>query len=194
MRSYEETGLLYFDGHTDLNTPATSASGILDSMGVAHMIGEPGTADELSHIGSRFPLLPANKIVLFGYNQNEINEIEHGVLARHGLIHYPLANIQRSVCIAAARALSQIEQRSERFILHFDVDAIDFTDFPIADVPQFSGGLSLRDALACLSVFASSPKFSALTIAEVNPDHMDEEGVLAARFVSDLADVLAEKH
>ena len=49
-----DIGLLYFDGHVDLNTPLTSVSGILDSMGVAHMIGEQGTVEELSHIGNRF--------------------------------------------------------------------------------------------------------------------------------------------
>jgi arginase len=53
-----ELGLLYVDGHVDLNTPLTSPSGILDSMGVAHMIAEEGTAEGLSQVGPRFPLMP----------------------------------------------------------------------------------------------------------------------------------------
>lgn len=32
LRHEKDLGLLYFDGHVDLNTPATSTSGILDSM------------------------------------------------------------------------------------------------------------------------------------------------------------------
>jgi len=190
IRFHEDVGLIYFDGHTDLNTPLTSTSGILDSMGVAHMIGEYGTAEELSHIGERFPLLPPERIVLFGYNPREINRSEHEVLARGQLRHYPSIEVERNAVAVAAEARSLLEQRAGRFVLHLDVDAIDFTDMPLADAPQFSRGLSFENVVACLRVFASSPKFAGLTIAEVNPDHADEEGLIIERFVSSLVDVL----
>jgi hypothetical protein len=48
--------LLYLDGDIDLNTPTTSRSGILDGMGIAHDLGMG--AEELSHIGPCYPLLP----------------------------------------------------------------------------------------------------------------------------------------
>lgn len=191
-RAGADVGLLYFDGHTDLNTPATTPSGILDGMGVAHMIGEPGAAEELSLIGPRFPLLPADKLVLFGYNPRESNETEQEVSARHRLLGYPLADVQRDVRAAAAEALAQIERRAERFVIHFDVDVMDFTDFPIANVPQFTGGLSFKDTFTCLRIFTASAKFCGLIVTEINPDHADEEGALAERFVNGLAEVLAE--
>jgi arginase len=53
-----ELGLLYVDGHADLNTPLTNPSGILDSMGVAHMVAEEGTAEELSRVGHAIPYCP----------------------------------------------------------------------------------------------------------------------------------------
>ena len=74
--------------------------------------------------------------------------------------------------------------------MHFDVDVIDFTDLPVADVPQFSQGLMFRDVMACLTVFASSPKFSGLTITEFNPDHVDDEGTFAETFIAGLARAL----
>ena len=188
---HEDVGLLYFDGHTDLNTPLTSASGVLDSMGVAHMIGEEGAEEELSRLGPRFPLLSPERLVLFGYNPREINEHEPEVLRRHGIAHYPSTVIRQDVRAAAEAALRYIEQRAARFVLHFDVDVIDFTDLPLADVPQFSGGLPFRDVIECLGVFASSPKFAGLTVAEVNPDHGDEEGEHAARLVRGIAWALA---
>jgi arginase len=187
----QDLSLLYFDGHVDLNTPATSPSGILDSMGLAHLIGEPGTAAELSHIGPRFPLLPEDKIVLFGYNPGEINAPEQVILAQRRWLHYPLSEVQSRAAQAALEALTYLEQQARRFVVHFDVDVIDFTDFPIADVPQFSQGLMFREALACLAVFASSPNFCGLTVTEFNPDHADEENVLAATFNKGLAQVLA---
>lgn len=189
LRRHEELSLLYFDGHVDLNTPATSPSGILDSMGIAHIIGEPGTADQLAHFGAQFPLLPEDKIVLFGYNPREINASEQAALAQHQMLHYPLSDVQGRATQAARGAVKHLEGQSKRFVVHFDVDVIDFTDLPIADVPQFSQGLMFRDALACLAVFASSPNFSGLTVTEFNPDHADEESTLA--FIEGLAQALA---
>jgi len=40
QRHQPAAGLVYFDGDADLNTPATTRSGILDGMGVAHLLGD----------------------------------------------------------------------------------------------------------------------------------------------------------
>lgn len=190
LRHDEGVSLLYFDGHVDLNTPATSESGILDSMGLAHMIGEPGCAAELSRIGARYPLMAADHIVLFGFNPREINDPEREILRRGRLRQYPLSAVQGSPRQRAAEALGYLEGQSQRFVVHFDVDVIDFTDMPIADVPQFSQGLMFREAMACLAVFAASPSFSGLTVTEFNADHTDLEGVHGTAFLDGLADAL----
>ena len=190
LRHAEELNLLYFDGHVDLNTPATSPSGIFDSMGIAHMLGEPGTADELSHLGVRYPLMVEGQIYLFGYNPDELNATEREALARHRLQGYPLAEVQGRAEQATREAVKFLEERGERFLLHFDVDVIDFIDFPIADVPQFNQGLTFREAMACLAVFAASANFGGLVITEFNPDHADEEGILARTFVEELVSSL----
>jgi arginase len=193
LRHEQNLGLLYFDGHVDLNTPATSTSGILDSMGIAHLIGVPGTADHLSHLEGRFPLMPLDRIVLFAYNPGETNASERDLLAQHSWFHFPLSGVQANARHAAEEAVKLLEKQVERFVVHFDVDVIDFTDLPIADVPQFSRGLMFQDAMTCLSVFASSPKFGGLTVTEFNPDHTDQEGVLAVTFIENLARSLAGK-
>jgi arginase len=50
MSAFRDSGIepasLYMDGGVDLFTPATNPTGILDSMGVAHLLDEPGTAAE----------------------------------------------------------------------------------------------------------------------------------------------------
>lgn len=74
-----------------------------------------------------------------------------------------------------------------------DVDVIDFVDFPIADVPQINAGLTFQEAMTCLEVFVASPQFAGLSLAEINPDHADEEGTLAATFVESLVRVFAVK-
>jgi arginase len=187
-----ELGLLYVDGHADLNTPATSPSGILDSMGVAHMVAEEGTAEELSRQGPRFPLMPEEMIVLFGYNPRELNDAEAEILARRlKMPRYPLEEIRGRAEEVAARALGEVEGRAERFMVHLDVDVIDFTDCPVADVPQQGEGLKVQEAISCLKLFVQSPRFSGLTITEINPDHADEEGAVLSGFAESIAEVLA---
>ena len=91
LRAGEDPPLLYLDGGVDLYTPATNPTGILDSMGVAHMVGEPGVAEELSRIGPRNPLMPDDRIVLFGY---EPNPPEMPVLERRSMPSYPAARVR----------------------------------------------------------------------------------------------------
>ena len=188
LRAGQDPVLLYLDGGVDLRTPATNPTGILDSMGVAHMIGEPGSAEELARVGSRFPLMGDERIVLFGY---EPNPPEIRVLERRSMPRYPAKIVRDRPREAATEALARVEEEAERFLVHFDVDVIDFVDFPIADVPQHNAGLTFGEAIACLEVFVSSPYFAGLTITEFNPDHADEEGALAAVFVRGVADALA---
>ena len=184
----EDPALLYIDGGLDLYTPATNPTGILDSMGVAHMLAVPGAAEELARIGPRFPLMEDEKILLFGY---EPNPPEMPVLERHSMPRYPAESVRGRVEESAAKALAYLEGKARKFVVHFDVDVIDFVDFPIAGVPQINAGLDFREVMTCLGVFVASPAFGGLVITEFNPDHADAEGVLAATFAQRVARVLA---
>lgn len=46
-----EVGLVYFDGDADLSLPETSGSGVLDTMGMTHLLG--GGTPALAGLGSR---------------------------------------------------------------------------------------------------------------------------------------------
>jgi len=157
------------------------------------MIGERGTADKLSHIGPRFPMMDVDKIVLYGFNPYEVNAAERDLLARKQFQQYPVFEIRSGPLQAAVEALKYLEKKAKRFLVHLDVDVIDFTDFPVADVPQFREGLSFQDVITCLAKFSTSPHFSGMIITEFNPDHADEEGVLAATFIDGLAKALVGK-
>lgn len=183
---FENLGILYFDGHTDFNTPVTSKSGIFDSMVLAHAIGLTGSNKKLSHFGKRFPMIAEEKIVLFGYNPAEINRAEQDVLANSKVLKYPLPEIQGQIKRAASEAINYLENNTDRFLVHFDVDVIDFTDLPAADVPQFSRGMMFKEVQVSLALFVSSRKFGGLVITELNPDHMDNKGKDIKRFIKGL--------
>jgi arginase len=186
-----DPALLYFDAHADLNTPASVREGALDWMGMAHALGLPEATPELSRFGPRVPLLADEQVVYFATVPFELTAWERETMARRSLRSYPVAAVAADPRGAAAAALADVEARGERFLVHFDVDAIDFVDFPIADYPQLNAGLAFRDAMTCLGVFAASPKFAGLTITEVNPDHADEDGALTRTFVAGIARALA---
>jgi arginase len=191
LRSSDDFALLYFDGGLDLATPQTYRPGILDSMGLAHMVAEQGCSPQLAGIGPRYPLMPGRMIVPFAYSPGEPAQVEQEILDRHGIVGLPVAEIRGRLDTATAQARQQLERRASRFLIHFDVDAIDFVDFPVADVPNINAGLSYTEAMASLQAFTASPTFAGLVLTEFNPDH-DPDGSCAARLVDDLANIVAQ--
>jgi arginase len=184
-------GLMYFDGDLDLNTPDTTPSGIFDGMVIAHMTGKG--VDALARLGPRYPLMAEEDILLFGYNTESgaIDAVEVEVLKQCHMIKYPASQIRGRAKESAKEALSQLENKADSILVHFDVDVIDFDDFPVADVPH-SKGLGFNEAMSALDIFAASRKFAALVITEFNT-HRDADGMLARRLVEAVAKALGEK-
>jgi arginase len=182
----EQAGLVYFDLHPDLNTPESARPGALDWMGVAHMLGVPGTAPELSQVASRRPLLRDDQVLFFAYGPDQATEFERGVLERRGLERVPVEEVAGDPEGAAARVLSGFGSRFDRLLVHFDVDVIDFTDAPLSENTGRNEGLALDVAFRALAVLAASERLSALTVTELNPLHGDEAGRTLDRFVDSL--------
>jgi arginase len=80
--------------------------------------------------------------------------------------------------------------RCERMVVHFDVDTIDFTDAPLSENTGRNAGLSQRQAFAALAILVGDPRFSALTVTELNPDHGREDGSTLGEFAGQLAAAL----
>jgi arginase len=186
LRHQPDLGLIYFDGDADMTTPETTRSGIFDSMGISHLIGE-GDPD-VAHLGPRFPLLPADRVTLFGFHPYEIEPDEQGLLERSAMAKYPVTSMGDRPVAVAAEALAHLEERARAIAVHFDVDVMDSAEIPLADWPHYDA-LSFGDAMRCLRVFVGSPKLAALVVTEINPDH-DPDGLLVAQFVDAFADAL----
>jgi arginase len=179
-------GLLYFDGDIDVSTPDRTTSGILDTMGMAHLLGSG--AAELARIGPRYPLMPGERVAAFGFDFAEAPERSRSWLSERKVALYPATGMADPAAQARA-AMSYLAGPGHPVLVHFDVDVIDSTDFPLADFPHFNQGLSYPDALACLGVFCQHEAFGGLVITEVNP-HRDPGGALAARLSADIAAIL----
>ena len=186
LRGQADLGLIYFDGDADLTTPDTTHSGIFDSMGVAHLIGDG--AAELSRIGPRYPLLPEDRIALFGFHPYEIEPKEQKRLEASAMLRYPVTAMDDRAVELATEARARLEQRVAAFAVHFDVDVMDSAEIPLADWPHYDA-LSFGEAMRCLRVFTGSPKLAALVVTEINPDH-DPAGLWIRQFVDAFSEAL----
>ncbi len=184
-------GLMYFDGDLDLNTPETTFSGIFDGMVIAHMTGNG--VDALTRLGRRYPLMAEEDIVLFGYNIDAvgIDAVEIEGLQQRQMAKYPVSQIQGKAVESASEALAQLENRTDSILVHFDVDVIDYDDFPVGDLPH-ENGLSFDDTIRALDVFVASLKFAGLIITEFNAER-DPDGEHARRLVEAVTKVLGKK-
>lgn len=189
IEHFPDLGLSYVDGDVDLNTPETTHTGIFDGMVMAHIVGRG--ADELRHFGSRCPLLEEQQIALFGYSAQAggIDPAEFDILRNTQMAKFPLEDVNADVRGAATRALRELESKAEHILVHFDVDVVDYDDFPAVDVAH-QPGLTLAQAQEALGVFVESEKTVGLVITEFNAAQ-DGDGKLAERIIGVIEDVLS---
>ena len=104
------------------------------------------------------------------------------------MARYPAAIIKGKTKKTALEALERLGEQAEPILVHFDVDVIDFAEFPAADVLH-ERGLAYNEALDALRVFVSTPRFAGLVVTEFNPNR-DPDGALARRLVDLIAQVI----
>ncbi|MGQ9461334.1 MAG: arginase [Candidatus Bathyarchaeaceae archaeon] len=190
VKVFPDLGLIYFDGDADLNTPETTQSGIFDGMVLAHVIGNG--SPELSHLGTRYPILREENIVLFGLNPRSgyVDPPEIDFLKTSPIAQFPTETIRKlGVEKAARNALKTLESKTAKIFVHFDVDVIDASEMPAADVPHMNG-LTTDEAARVLKIFAQRGSFLGMEITEFNADK-DQGGKLAARLAELIAFALA---
>ena len=171
LRDEASVALVYIDFDTDLNPPEAS-DGALDWTGVAHLLGLPGTAKELSGLGPRQPMLGPADILFFGVNNITSNEAE--TIRELGIKTIALSEVKVDPVAAANRAVAW-SSRYKRLLVHLDVDVLSYTSFPIAENVRRCEVLTLDEVSAALSPLLAAPNWRALTLTEVNPDHAPDE-------------------
>jgi arginase len=170
--------LVYFDMHPDLNTPETVETGTLDWMGTAHMLGLGGTVPELAAIGPAVPMLRPADVLLFARERSQTKRAEQALIDEHGIAAIEGEDVAADPNAAARRALEHVGAR--RFLVHFDVDVVDFVDLPLSENTGHNVGLPFAAAAAALEALAADERFAGLTVTEHNPAHGAEDGSTTA--------------
>lgn len=180
----------YFDLHADLNTPASATDGALDWMALAHMLGIDGCEPTLTAAAGKVPLLEPAQVVLFAHDERRATRFERGEIDRLGLGRVAVEDVRNDPEDAARRALELLASRSERYIIHLDVDVVDFTDAPLSEHPSRNVGLTFDEMLRSLKVLASGPGLVAITLTELNPHNAAADTGLLERFAASFADAI----
>ena len=182
-----QAGLVYFDGDADLSAPDRTVSAVADTMGMTHLLG--GGEPRLARLGSRYPLLAPDQVVLFGFDPGELDTREWTELVSRHLYAAPAPAVRPDPAEAARAARAYLAARTGRYLLHFDVDVLHTGLFPVANYPHFAG-LTLDEVQAAVTEFTAGPAFGGLVVTEVNPDH-DPGGELVGALARLLAAAVA---
>jgi arginase len=187
-RYYKHVNLLWFDRDADLNTPASTPSGRIDGMVVAHVIGRG--APELVRFFGESALVREPDVTLFGLER--LDPPEQEFLSKSPMRHIDAADILSKGGSAAARAgLTYVHADAHEFVLHLDTDVIAADEFPAVNVPG-SGGLPLAEVRAALSEFVKHKNLLGLVVAQYNPDK-DPDGGGAKKLVDLLVEALSPR-
>ncbi|MGA2096267.1 MAG: arginase family protein [Candidatus Acidiferrum sp.] len=187
-RYYKHVNLLWFDRDADLNTPASTPSGRIDGMVVAHVIGRG--APELVRFFGESALVREPDVTLFGLER--LDPPEQEFLSKSPMRHIEATDIQAKGGSAAAHTgLSAVHADAHEFVLHLDTDVIAQEEFPAVNVPG-TAGLPLSEVRAALSEFAKHKNLLGLVVAQYNPDK-DPDGSGAKKLVDLLVEALSAR-
>jgi arginase len=185
----ERVGLVYIDGDSDLNTPESTEDGALDWMGVAHMLGIDGTVPALATLGPRAPMLHPEQVLFFGHHN--VKPFERRIIEDRRIAEVPFAEVAADPSGAARKVIDGWAKRFELLLIHLDVDVLDYLDMPLAENTRRNVGLRFDQLMAALRPLLGAPKWAALTVCEVNPDHGAADGSTLRIFAEALAEALA---
>lgn len=189
-------GLIYIDADTDLVKPGQpGAVGTLASMTMTHLLMNDGALKSMKAFTRRGGegVVDSGNIVLFGLNTGAPGNTKDqlGYLLDEDFKGFTSAAVAKEPVARAKQALEWLEERVDYVVVHLDVDAIDGSVFPLANVPNFTGA-GFAAVMAALEVFLQSEKAAGLVVAVVNPDH-DPGAEMTGRLVGEVVRLLAAR-
>jgi arginase len=158
-------------------------------MGVAHALAFEGADPTLRSFGPRTPLLDPDELVFFSTGTDNPTPFERAQQAARSLREVPCPRVAADPEGAASEALALLAD-ADRILVHFDVDTVDFMDLPVSENAGRNEGLAFDVATRALSTLIADPRFAALTVTEVNPEH-DPDGTAVPRLVDGLTESLS---
>jgi arginase len=165
----EELGLIWIDAHMDSHTPDTSPTGNIHGMPLASLLGHGNT--KLINILQATPKLKPQNICLIGTRSYE--EGEAALLKKLNVRIFFMEEVnERGMEAVMKEALSFIKNKTTRFGVTLDIDAIDPADAPGTGVVE-SDGIRVKEIYKAMQLLATEEHLMGVEIAEFDP-HLDK--------------------
>lgn len=179
-----EPRVLYVDRHLDLNTPESTDEGSLSWMGMAHALDLDGSATPLAGLAGDRPVLRPAALSYLGVDTGrETTDWERDQVTRLGIAVTDQATMVADPAAAAAQAREALP--AGPFMVHLDVDVLDFQDAPLAEnVNGRNIGPTLEQLGTSMRVLWGDPDCLGLTIGQLVPAHASSDPTAIPRLLT----------
>jgi arginase len=166
----DDIGLIWFDAHSDAETPETSTSGFLDGMGLAMVLGRCWRP-MLDSIG--YSPLDGSRVALVG--AREISGPARLLLEDCGVLIVPPEQARTEGLTAAIEQLQRAGVA--RVHIHVDLDVLDPQKVGPANSYALPDGLSVEQLLAGLDLATGALQLESASVASYDPE-IDRSGAV----------------
>ena len=177
-----ETGIIWIDAHSDMNTDQTTPSGNIHGMPMAASLGIGNV--QLVNLLDFSPKVKPENCVLIGVRSIDLLEKEN--IKKLGVAVYTMSDIDKlGIHRIIARVLKQFQKKVDHIHVSFDLDVVDPTFAPGVGTPV-PGGLSYREAHLLMESIAECGCMSSLEVTEVNPilDNKNKSAEFATNIIA----------
>lgn len=174
-------GLVWIDAHADMNTPASSVSGNVHGMPLAHLLGHGDAA--FSAMAGSAPAVRASDVALVGLRDVDASEGDH--IAAWGVHAFTMRALdERGVRAVITEAIAAVSRETTAIWVSFDIDAVDPSEAPGVGT-AVPGGMTFREAHLAMELLADTGRLAGIDMVEVNPvlDVHNQTAEVAAHLV-----------
>lgn len=188
-KHYKNLGVIWFDAHTDINTPETTPSGNIHGMPLAVNLG---LGDErLVNVAKDAPAVKFENVVIIGARSIDegekalIKEKKIKIFTMHEIDRMGMSKvIEETVAYLKARQVDGVH-------ISIDLDALDPLYTPGVGTPV-PGGITYRESHLAMEMLEEANIITSCEFVEVNPI-LDERNKTADTAVALMGSLLGEK-
>jgi arginase len=161
----QRAGIIWFDAHTDINTPETTPSGNVHGMPLAALLGEG--PKEIARIGGFAPKVRPENVAIIG--ARSVDPGERDRIKRLGVRVFTMSELdERGMAKCVREAIAIASRGTAGIYPMIDIDFLDPGEAPGVGTPV-RGGVTYREAHLAMEKIAESGKVLGVEVTEVNP-------------------------
>lgn len=177
-----QMGLVWLDAHADINTPASSLSGNVHGMPVAHLLGLGDPA--LSQLAGASAAVKPEHLAYVGLR--DLDDAEKRTIRELGIRAFTMREIdERGLRAVMDDAMTIATTGTGGVHISCDADWVDPQEAPGVGTPV-RGGATLREAHLAMEIIHDANVMVAMDLVEINPilDHRNATAELAAELIA----------